>query len=91
MYPTSDDDLPLPKFLASFPNLETVELNTEYYEDAELVTVIHAIMKETRLKKIYQSCVHGVLLDQLRDLAESRGTEIVWGERPRQWPVALEN
>lgn len=89
-YPKNDDDLPLPSFLASFPNLETLEINSGHYEPLELCSVIEAIIKVTKLKRIYQTSVQGVCLDQLRALASKADVELVWGERPRHWPVEIE-
>ncbi|KND86674.1 hypothetical protein TOPH_08677 [Tolypocladium ophioglossoides CBS 100239] len=90
-YPRSDDDLPLPNFLASFPNLETLSLSSEEYSPEEFCTVIEAIMKVMRhLKTIYQDRVNGALMDQLQKLAEGYGVQVIWGERPREWPVPLD-
>lgn len=89
-YPRSDDDLPLPSFLASFPNLETLSLSSEEYSPEEFCTVVEAIIKVTRLKTIYQDRVNGALMDQLRKLAEGHGVQVIWGERPREWPVPLD-
>lgn len=90
-YPTTDEDLPLPSFLASFPNLETLEIGSEYYDDAELGSVIVAIMKATKLKRIYQRTVKGANLDCLRAAAKQLGVELIWGERPREWPVPIDD
>ncbi|KAM0429331.1 hypothetical protein ACHAPT_006546 [Fusarium lateritium] len=89
-YPKSDDDLPLPSFLATFPNLEVIEINSGHYEGPEFCTVIEAILKVTHLRKIYQTTVQGVALDHLRGLAAKHDVELVWGERPRQWPLPVE-
>ncbi|RSL60028.1 hypothetical protein CEP54_006950 [Fusarium duplospermum] len=89
-YPKNDDDLPLPSFLATFPNLEVIEINSGHYEGPEFCTVIEAILKVTHLRKIYQTTVQGVALDQLRRLAAGYNVELVWGERPRQWPLPIE-
>ena len=90
-YPETDDDLPLPSFLASFPNLETLEIGSEYYDDAELCSVIFAIMRATKLRKIYQTTIKGANLDTLRTAAKEFGVELVWGEREREWPVPLDD
>ncbi|RMJ06420.1 hypothetical protein CDV36_013980 [Fusarium kuroshium] len=89
-YPKNDDDLPLPSFLATFPNLEVIEINSGHYEGPEFCTVIEAILKVTHLRKIYQTTAQGVALDQLRRLAAGYNVELVWGERPRQWPLPIE-
>lgn len=89
-YPRNDDDLPLPSFLATFPNLEEVELGSEHYEDGEFCTVIDAVLKATKLKRLYQSQVRGVMMDHLPDLGAKYGVEIIFGERPRPWPVVFD-
>lgn len=89
-YPRNDEDLPLPSFLASFPNLEVLEINSGHYEGLEFCTVIEAILKVTKLKMIYQTTVKGVHMDQLKAFAKKSGVELVWGERPRTWPFAIE-
>ncbi|KAI8725091.1 F-box domain-containing protein [Fusarium sp. LHS14.1] len=89
-YPKNDDDLPLPSFLATFPNLEVIEINSAHYEGPEFCTVIEAILKVTHLRKIYQTTVQGIALDQLRGLAAKYNVELVWGERARLWPLQIE-
>ncbi|CEJ81894.1 hypothetical protein VHEMI01996 [[Torrubiella] hemipterigena] len=89
-FPRNDDDLPLPSFLASFPNLEEVELGSDHYEDGEFCTVIAAVLKATKLKRLYQSQVRGVMMDRLPALGRAYGVEIVYGERPRPWPVSFD-
>ncbi|KAM5352315.1 hypothetical protein ACJ41O_005038 [Fusarium nematophilum] len=90
-YPRNEDDLPLPGFLASFPNLETLEINSAHYEGAEFCNVVEAILRVTHLRKIYQTTVQGMLLDQLRGLVTKYGVELAWGERPREWPLPVED
>ncbi|KAF4125681.1 F-box/TPR repeat protein Pof3 [Geosmithia morbida] len=90
-YPRSDDQLPLPGFLASFPNLEILEIGSEYYEDAEMCSVVVAVMKVTKLKRIYQSTIRGAPLDSLKTAAKEYGVQLVFGDRPREWPVVFEN
>lgn len=89
-YPKNDEDLPLPSFLASFPNLETLEINSGHYEGLEFCSVIEAILKVTKLKKIYQTTVKGVYMDQLKAFAKKSGVELIWGERPRPWPFVID-
>ncbi|KAF4977850.1 hypothetical protein FZEAL_5694 [Fusarium zealandicum] len=89
-YPKDDNDLPLPSFLASFPNLEILEINSGHYEGLEFCTVVEAILKVTHLRKIYQTTVQGAWLDQLRGLAGKHGVELIWGERLREWPLPIE-
>ncbi|KAG6015932.1 hypothetical protein E4U54_002691 [Claviceps lovelessii] len=90
IYPRNDDDIPLPQFLASFPNLETLSIFSEYYQEAEFASVVAAIVRFTHLKTIYTTSVKGAVMDQLRRVAEDEGVTLVWGHQPQQWPVPLE-
>ncbi|KAF5673328.1 f-box TPR repeat pof3 [Fusarium heterosporum] len=90
-YVKIDDELYLPSFLASFPNLEVLEINSSHYDHGELCIVIEAILKVTNLKKIYQKTVHGEWGDQLRKVVSKRGVELIWGDRPREWPLIIED
>ncbi|EFY92920.1 hypothetical protein MAC_01158 [Metarhizium acridum CQMa 102] len=89
-YPRNDDDLPLPPFLASFPNLKTLSIFSEHYEEAEFAGVVAAILKVTTLKTIYTTSVKGAVMDQLRTVAESQGVKLIWGHQPQAWPVPLD-
>lgn len=89
-FPRNDDDLPLPGFLASFPNLETLQVITANYDERELCSVLKAIIEATHLKTLFQSQVRGFYLDELRALAKSHGVRLVWGTRPREWPNDIE-
>ncbi|CCE29624.1 uncharacterized protein CPUR_03471 [Claviceps purpurea 20.1] len=55
----NDEDLPLPQFLASFPNLRTLSIDSMYYKQDEFASVVVAIMKRTHLKTIYTTSVKG--------------------------------
>ncbi|KAF7542317.1 hypothetical protein G7Z17_g11681 [Cylindrodendrum hubeiense] len=90
-HPRDDDELSLPAFLASFPNLETLEINSDHYEAPEFYTVIRAILKVTKLRTIYQTIVQGVVLDKLRALTAKAGVELVSGQRQRAWPMPIED
>lgn len=88
-YPKNATEYPLPNFLASLPNLETLEINSEHYDDAELCVAIVEILQVTHLKTLYQSTIKGMNLDKLRVFAEKAGVKLIWGERPLVWPVPL--
>ncbi|KAG5973360.1 hypothetical protein E4U58_005276 [Claviceps cyperi] len=88
-YPENDEDLPLPRFLASFPNLRTLSISSNHYASAEFATVVVAIMRLTHLETIYTRSVEGVALDQLRQVAQDLGVRLVHGSLPGPWPVPL--
>ncbi|OAQ97453.1 hypothetical protein LLEC1_01814 [Akanthomyces lecanii] len=89
-FPRTPDDIPLPTFLATFPKLETIEIRSDHYEEAEMCSVISAIIKESKtLKLIYQNQIRGALMDKLGKAAAKHGVTIVFGERPRAWPVPV--
>lgn len=89
-FPRTPEDMPLPTFLATFPKLETLEIRSDHYEGAELGAVIAAILKETKtLKLIYQNQIRGTVMDQLKKAAAKQGVQVVFGERPREWPVPV--
>ncbi|KAH7149550.1 hypothetical protein B0J13DRAFT_621398 [Dactylonectria estremocensis] len=86
-----DDEMPLPAFLASFPNLETLEIRSQHYDITEFYTVLEAILKVTKLRTLYQTAMQGVLLDWLTALTEKAGVELISGTRPREWPRPIED
>ena len=87
-YPRSDDDLPLPAFLASFPNLEVLSIASEYYDHDELGPVVEAAMRAApRLHTLYQDTIRGAPWARLVAAGERQGVRVVSGTRPRQWPV----
>ncbi|KAJ6440527.1 tetratricopeptide-like helical [Purpureocillium lavendulum] len=89
-YPIKDEDMPLPDFLASFPNLETLSLSSKLYDAEELCSVVEAIMKATHLKTIYQQDVSGACWDKLVLVGKKYGVDIISGPRPEEWPVQLD-
>lgn len=89
-FPRTSDDMPLPTFLATFPKLETIEIRSDHYDEAEMCSVISAVIKETKtLKLIYQNQIRGALMDKLGKAAAKHGVTVVFGERPREWPVPV--
>jgi F-box/TPR repeat protein Pof3 len=88
-HPRDDNDLPLKGFLATFPRLEELEATSDYYEQQEFCTLLGDIILATNLKRIYQSVVTGAWLDKLRIAAAENGVEVIFGPRPREWPVQL--
>ncbi|KAG6022793.1 hypothetical protein E4U41_002163 [Claviceps citrina] len=89
-YPRNDEDLPLPQFLASFPNLDTLSIFSEHYEEAEFASVVAAILRPTHLTTVYTTSVKGAVMDQLRRVAEGEGVTLIWGHQPQPWPVPLD-
>ncbi|CAF3647377.1 unnamed protein product [Fusarium graminearum] len=88
-YPRTDDEMYLPGFLASFPNLEVLEINSSHYDQREFCTMVDAVLKVTHLQKIYQKTVLGDWGDKLREATRKKGVELIWGDRPREWPLTL--
>lgn len=88
-YPRNQEDFPLLGFVASLPNLEVMEVTSEHYDSAEFASVIADIIKVTKLKKIYQGTVKGANLDKLKLVAKAANIELIWGERPLEWPVPI--
>lgn len=90
-YPKTDDEMYLPGFLASFPNLEVLEINSSHYDQREFCIMIEAILKVTHLQKVYQKTVLGDWRDKLSEATRKQGVELIWGDRPREWPIAIED
>ncbi|PFH61830.1 hypothetical protein XA68_16164 [Ophiocordyceps unilateralis] len=90
-YPITEREAPLPGFLASLPNLETVSLGSDFISENAFSFLAMRIVRETTVKTLYQTCVRGVEMDLLEASAEEYGVKVIWGERPRQWPVPLDD
>ncbi|PHH80151.1 hypothetical protein CDD80_2689 [Ophiocordyceps camponoti-rufipedis] len=86
-----EEDAPLSGFLASFPNLESVYLDSEFLTEDEFVSLITRVMRETRIKTIYQLRVHGARMDHLKMLSRSYGVKLCWDNKPRVWPQTMED
>ncbi|CCE29411.1 uncharacterized protein CPUR_03104 [Claviceps purpurea 20.1] len=86
----SDEDMPLPQFLATFPNLRTLSISSREYRTPEFVNLVVAILRVTHLKTIYTPCVDGVFLDQLRETAKAYGVQSFACRPPDQWPMSLD-
>ncbi|KAG6152915.1 hypothetical protein E4U11_007230 [Claviceps purpurea] len=94
-HPKNDDDrlqnLLLPQFLATFPNLRTLHIDSSNYGQDAFAEVILSIMKVTRLKTIYMRLPESEALEKLRKTARFKGIQILWNDYSRQWPVSLES
>ncbi|CCE33860.1 uncharacterized protein CPUR_07788 [Claviceps purpurea 20.1] len=86
----TDDDMPLPQFLATFPNLRTLKISSLEYDTLEFAEVVVAVLEVTRLNTIYTPLVNGVFLDQLRELAQQQyGVQLLACYPEEPWPVPL--
>ncbi|CCE33167.1 uncharacterized protein CPUR_07091 [Claviceps purpurea 20.1] len=88
--PEDEEGRLLPQFLATFPNLRTLTINSEHYGPAQFAKLVKAILKVTHLKVICTESLGEKELDELEELARSKGTEIQWDCEPRPWPFPLE-
>ncbi|KAG6151749.1 hypothetical protein E4U11_007735 [Claviceps purpurea] len=95
--PKNDEDLPLPQFLATFPNLRTLRLNDVYYREHEneFASLILAVMSVTRLKTIlicrYYSHSDNKAMIKVMEEAQFKGVQIFTGAKywVEQWPIPL--
>ncbi|KJZ78171.1 hypothetical protein HIM_02209 [Hirsutella minnesotensis 3608] len=76
----------LPDFLSSFPSLESVCFKF-YLNPSSFCSVAAAIIRQQRIKVLYQFCLQGTALDMLRQLGEKHGVRVLFAEPPRLWPV----
>ncbi|CCE33869.1 uncharacterized protein CPUR_07797 [Claviceps purpurea 20.1] len=87
----SHEDSPLLRFLATFPNLRTLKINSSEYSTPDFVSLVVSIMRVTHLKTIYTTCVDGEFLDQLRETAHEHGVQLMSQFPEQQWPMQLES
>ncbi|KAG6156417.1 hypothetical protein E4U11_005618 [Claviceps purpurea] len=97
--PKNDEDLLLPQFLATFPNLRTLTISYHYtYPDLVLAArELIAILKVTHLKTIYMplfdTSFDSTLRRNLKQTARDHGAQLMntglylTEHRPNQWPV----
>ncbi|CCE29310.1 uncharacterized protein CPUR_03003 [Claviceps purpurea 20.1] len=87
-YPKDNEDLCLPQFLATFPNLQTLSIRSSRYRLPSFTHLMKEILKLTHLKTIYTYHYNDhPRVRFLRQAAEERGVELIMGERPQQWPM----
>ncbi|TDZ55075.1 hypothetical protein CTRI78_v005729 [Colletotrichum trifolii] len=79
------------EFLASFPNLEVLELHSAMCEPRRIGAVIERVVGLGRLRRVYQRALTGVYMDQLRAYCEKAGVELVFGSWEAPFPVPLED
>ncbi|CCE29380.1 uncharacterized protein CPUR_03073 [Claviceps purpurea 20.1] len=89
----NDEDHPLPQFLASFPNLRALSIDSSHYEDDDFARLVVSIMEVTQLKTIYMSPIKGRGTYWLNHVARARGVQLVDEPPPlfgyEQWPIPL--
>ncbi|WDK20608.1 F-box domain-containing protein [Colletotrichum graminicola] len=78
------------EFLEAFPNLEVLELHSELCEPRRIAAVIERVARLGRLRRVHQSALTGVPMDQLRASCEAHGVELVYGGWDPLFPVPLE-
>ncbi|CCE29408.1 uncharacterized protein CPUR_03101 [Claviceps purpurea 20.1] len=87
----NDENSPLLRFLATFPNLRTLKINSREYKTPDFVSLVVSIMRVTHLQTIYTTCVGGEFLDQLRETAQEHGVQLMSRFPEQQWPMPLES
>ncbi|CCE33864.1 uncharacterized protein CPUR_07792 [Claviceps purpurea 20.1] len=87
----NNEGSPLPQFLATFPNLRTLKINSWKYRTPDFVSLVISIMRVTHLKTIYTTCVEDEFLDQLRETAQEHGVQLMNKFPEQQWPMPLES
>ena len=84
---------PLPDFLATFPNLRVLDINSPHCEEAEFCAIVEGIMKvlakRGRLKEVFQVRAKGVWMDRLVESGRRKGIAVRNKTMPRTWPVQL--
>jgi hypothetical protein len=70
---------PFLDWLSKFPNVHTVAAYPSTY--ARCADVIKALLSHKGIKRIYQDCLTGVVLDEVRAEANKRGIEIIHQRR----------
>ncbi|CCE29381.1 uncharacterized protein CPUR_03074 [Claviceps purpurea 20.1] len=92
--PENDEDLALPQFLATFPNLRTLSIDSYHYNNDDFESLLVAILRVTHLKTIHLRL--GVIGDQLSQMMQAKGVQFVKGYPPMfgykpQWPLPLKD
>lgn len=82
---------PLASFIASLPNLRTLQIGSEFYSGGDLCPVIEGIIKTCpSIELILVSEVWGVHMDRLREIAKQHDVIIRDGDLVSTWPVELD-
>ncbi|KAG6153455.1 hypothetical protein E4U11_006991 [Claviceps purpurea] len=88
----NNEGSPLPQFLATFPNLRTLKINSWRCKTPDFVSLVISIMRVTHLKTIYTYSVDGEDWDQLEETAQEHDVQLMWWQFPeQQWPMPLES
>lgn len=92
-FATREADMPLPGFVASFPNLEALEIDApSHHEEEDALLVVKDILKaaqlqEREIRTIQVAQLKGFALEKLRVLAQEFGVEAIPEQPPRHyWP-----
>ncbi|CCE29313.1 uncharacterized protein CPUR_03006 [Claviceps purpurea 20.1] len=90
IWPENDEDLHLPQFLATFPNLQTLSIRSTRYTILPFTYLVEVILRLTHLKTIYiNDYQNHPNVNLLRRAAAEQGVELITEERPQQWPMPL--
>lgn len=65
-------------------------MHSDHYQSDEMFGVLRDLLLATKLKRVYQKSVQGVALDMLWQVAAEVGVQLIWGERPKEWPVSVD-
>lgn len=81
----------LPEFLGTFPDLQTLHIESSYHTAIQLSLLIFRIMKSCgELKVVYAPGMAGIALDKLRrEGRDSYGVRVVPTPEPKSWPVPI--
>ncbi|KAG6159703.1 hypothetical protein E4U11_004226 [Claviceps purpurea] len=80
----------LPQFLATFPNLRKLTIFSKHYRFTDLAKLVLEILKVTHLRTIYTLDVRYPEFLTLKEVARSKGAEIIKWLEPQIWPIFLE-
>ena len=87
-------DCPLPAFLKTFPNLETIELSSSHHTPEYVSSVAYNALKDIKTLRMLYVDVTGEALYKLQAEATRRGVRFSRRRDPenstREWPVPLE-
>ncbi|KAG6155755.1 hypothetical protein E4U11_005973 [Claviceps purpurea] len=92
----NSENMLLPQFLATFPNLRTLKIRSRHYFDDEFARLMLSILTVTHLKTIYMTLIPEGKFFWLNHVAQARGVQFfhetppLFGYAP-QWPIPLKS